>query len=269
MRQWLLTTLPNGLRLNRFPPKITSGKVLQFVIKNIVTRFGIPNKIVSDNGTQFENEEFSRFCYNNGIIKSFSSIAHPKANGAVEAANKKIKTILKKRLNKAKGKWVEELPLVLWAYRTSTKTATGHTPYSLTYRCVAMLPVEVEVPSHQRIAYAFDPNQELREESLDLIHGLRNEAAIRTAEYQRWMSKYYNSKVKPRTFGEGDLVLRRVLANTKDPADGMLGPNWEGPLVIHKEIPPGTYRLCRPDGNLVPRTWNAEHLRHYFPSMKN
>jgi len=55
---------------------------------------------------------------------------------------------LKKRLDNAKGKWVEELSLVLWAYRTSTKTATEHTQYSLTYGCEAMLPVEVEVPSH-------------------------------------------------------------------------------------------------------------------------
>ena len=60
--------------------------------------------------------------------------------------------------------WAVELPLVLWAYRASTKTATGHTPSSLTYGCEAMLPVEVEIPSHRRVAYAFDPNHELRKD---------------------------------------------------------------------------------------------------------
>lgn len=97
--------------------------MLKFVIKNIVTRFGIPNKIISENGTQFEGLEFTRLCDKNGIIKSFSSVAHPKANEAVEAVNKTIKTILKKRLDKVKENWIEELPLVLWAYRTSIETA--------------------------------------------------------------------------------------------------------------------------------------------------
>ncbi|MGV8691948.1 hypothetical protein ACV35Z_38770, partial [Pseudomonas aeruginosa] len=74
-----------------------------------------------------------------------------------------------------KGNWAEELPLVLWEYRTSTKMAMGHTPFSLTYLCEAMLPVEVEISSHRRVAYAIGPNQELRKESLDLIQGLWDE----------------------------------------------------------------------------------------------
>jgi len=113
-------------------PKITSGKLLRFVINNITTIFGIPYKIISNNGTQFENKEFSQFCWKNGIVKRFLSVAHPKANGAVEAANKTIKTILKKRLNKSKGKWVEELSLILWACRAFTKATAGHISFSLT-----------------------------------------------------------------------------------------------------------------------------------------
>jgi len=88
-----------------------------------------------------------------------------------------------------------------------------------------MLPIEVEVLSHQQIAYAFDSKKELRNVSLDLLHGLRDEAVVRMALYQQRMTKYYNSKVKTQTFRKGDLVIRRVLANTKNPTDGTLGPN--------------------------------------------
>ena len=92
---------------------ITTKKVLDFVIKNIVCRYGLPRKIVSDNGTQFDSDLFTDFCEKHGIIKSFSSVAHPQANGQVEAMNKMLKDTLKKRLEEAKGAWPEQLPEVL------------------------------------------------------------------------------------------------------------------------------------------------------------
>ena len=78
----------------------------------------MPRKIVSDNGTQFDSDFFTFFCEKNGIIKSFSSVAHPQENGQVEAVNKTLKSSMKKRLEEAKGRWTEELPRVLWAYKT-------------------------------------------------------------------------------------------------------------------------------------------------------
>ena len=65
-------------------------------------------------------------------------------------------------------------------------------------------------------------------------------------------------------FRVGDLVLRRVFLNTRDPAAGVLGPNWEGPYQIEDVLDPGTYKLARLNGELVPRYWNDEHLRKYY-----
>ena len=89
---------------------ITTKKVLDFVIKKIICRYGLPRKIVSDNGTQFDSDLFTDFCGRHGIIKSFSSVAHPQENGQVEAVNKMLKDTLKKRLEEAKGAWPEQLP---------------------------------------------------------------------------------------------------------------------------------------------------------------
>ena len=60
---------------------ITTKKVLDFVVKNIICRFGLPAKIVSDNGTQFDSDLFTDFCARHNIQKSFSEVAHPQANG--------------------------------------------------------------------------------------------------------------------------------------------------------------------------------------------
>ena len=70
---------------------------------------------------------------------------------------------MKKRLEEAKGRWPEELPNVLWSYRTTAHTSTGHTPFALAYGWEAMLPVEVEVPTRRRETYNQDDNHVLLE----------------------------------------------------------------------------------------------------------
>ncbi|KAL5542852.1 hypothetical protein UlMin_010562 [Ulmus minor] len=83
--------------------KITEQNVTNFIWKHIICRFGIPRELVSDHGTQFENERLRSTCRNLGITKIFSSPTHPKSNGQVEAVNKTIKYTLKKKLEKSKG----------------------------------------------------------------------------------------------------------------------------------------------------------------------
>ena len=78
------------------------------------------------------------------------------------------------------------------------------------------------------------------------------------------MAKYYNSRVKPRSFQMGDLVLKKVILATKDSREGKLGPNWEGPYLIIEVVRPGTYRIQNSEGKVLPHPWNAEHLKKYY-----
>ena len=97
-------------------------------------------------------------CQELGIHKLFSTPGHPQANGQVEAANKMIKDNLKMKLERLKGAWADELPMVLWAHNTTPKKATGETTFSLVFETEAVIPAEVGLPSYKVENYVKQEN---------------------------------------------------------------------------------------------------------------
>ena len=74
--------------------------------------------------------------------------------------NRTLLKIIKTKLDNAKGAWPEELPNVLWAYRTTARTPTGETPFKLTYGTEVVIPVEVRVTSTKRMVFSEEGNDE-------------------------------------------------------------------------------------------------------------
>ena len=132
---------------------ITQQNVKNFVWKNIVCRFRVPKVLVSDNGRQFDNTLFRDFCAHFRIQNYYSSPAHPQANSQAEVANRFLLKIIKTQLEGAKGVWPNELPGVLWAYRTIVRTDTGETPFKLAYRSEAVIPAKVHMANHRVMTY--------------------------------------------------------------------------------------------------------------------
>ena len=128
---------------------ITEKNVGSFVWRCIIYRFGIPRVFVSDNERQFDNDFFQDFCSQLGIKNHYFSPAHPQANGQVEVMNQSLLKIIKTRLEGTKGIWPEELPSILWAYRTTARTPTGETLFRLTYRSEAVISAEVRLTSYR------------------------------------------------------------------------------------------------------------------------
>ncbi|XP_057730395.1 uncharacterized protein LOC130945704 [Arachis stenosperma] len=113
------------------------------------------------------------------IKHQFTSVEHPQANGQAEVANKVILAGLKKRLQDAKGAWAEELPQVLWAYRTTPQFATGETPFRLAYGVEAIIPVEINEQSLRVSFYDEVGNVQGHKEELELLPEVREQAQIR------------------------------------------------------------------------------------------
>src|SRR6266487_3749988 len=242
--------------------KIGAAYILHFFKRNVLARFGIPQVVVTYNGTQFTNKKFQEFLTTIGTTQHFTSVEHPQTNGQAEAANRVLLRGLRRRMGASKGNWTEELHNVLWSYRTTPHSTTGETPFRLTYGTEAVIPVEIGEPS-SRIEYPLEENinDELLREELDLVEELRTGASLREATLKQKIAARHDKKVIKREFEAGGLVLRR---NLKDAREGKLAANWEGPYRVRAKTENGAYHLEDLYGKEIPRTWNAEKLKQYY-----
>ena len=119
---------------------------------------------------------------------------------------------------------MDELPEVLWAYRTTSLKPTGVSPFALTYGMKAVIPTEIGMPILQTKILR-KANTEAITKDLDMVNELQEAVVIRIASYQQRMTNLYNIWVRSRMFRVGDLVLRRVFENTTDPTTGKFQPN--------------------------------------------
>ena len=241
---------------------ISGEKICKFVWKQIVCRFGLPHTIVSDNGKQLAENPFKKWCEERSIRQSFTTVAHPQANGQTEVTNRTIVNGLKTRLENSTKSWVDELQSVLWAYRTTARRATGDTPYSLVYGSEAVIPIELSIPS-ARVAFTapLTNDRDLRT-NLDLVDELRRNAEIRQAVYKAAVEQHYNKRVKGTACRVGELVLRRNEASRQEPTR-KLGPKWEGPYRVTEARRNGSYMLETMQGKRLPRPWNITNLRRF------
>ena len=139
---------------------------------------------MSDNGKQFSNPKFRDFCTELGIKNYYSSPAHPQSNGQAEVTIRTLKTTLKTKLEDLKGKWVEYLPEVLWAYRTTCKSVTQETPFALAFGTEAVDPVEVGLKSPRIKLANIEHDEKVLRQNMDLLEEKREQVLKRMEDYQ-------------------------------------------------------------------------------------
>jgi transposase InsO family protein len=233
-------------------------------IKSIVFHFGVPYSIIMDNGTNFTSKEFKSYCEGLGIKLKFASVAHSKTNGQVKKVNGLVCSGIKKRLlaplEKAKSTWVDELPSVLWSLRTTPNAATQETPFFLVHGAEVVLPVEVTHEAPRVTADDEVTSTEALQDDIDALDEARDKALERATQYQQSLRNYHSSRVRPRSFVVGDLVLR-----LRQDSHGKLESPWVGPYIVTEVIPGGAYRLQdKKIGKDERNPWNAEQLRRFY-----
>ena len=247
--------------------EVKKETVIDFIKNNILFRYGIPRYIITDNGKNFSNKAMDKFCGQFKFKQYNSSMYYAAANGLAEAFNKTLCNLLKKVVGKGKKDWNERVGEALWAYRTTFRTATQMTPYSLVYGVEAVLPLESQIPS-LRIAIqeglTQEENARLRLEELEALDEKRLEAQQRIECYQARMSKSFNKKVRPRSFQVGDLVLavRRPIIITHKTGSKFV-PKWDGPYIVQEVYTGGAYKIVDQDGVRVGPI-NGKYLKKYY-----
>ena len=162
--------------------------------------------------------------------------------------------------------WSENLPLTLWAYRTSFRTSTGATPYSLVYSMEAVLPVEIEMGS-LRVALEYHISEtewdQFRYDQLSLLDERRLRAGDHVQAYKRKMTCAFRKRVKPDKFRKGDLVLKVPRGLINDPR-GKFRSNWSGPYVILDLTREEAIWLTNLDENQFMESVNVDQLKKFY-----
>ncbi|XP_058202690.1 uncharacterized protein LOC131317137 [Rhododendron vialii] len=159
--------------------EVKKETVVDFIKSNIIFRYGVPRHIITDNGTLFVNKLMDKLCNKFDFMQRTSSMYNAPATGLAEAFNKTLSNLLKKVVTKSRRDWHERIEKALWAYRTTYRTPTQATPYSLVYGVEAILPLERQIPS-LRIALqeglTDEENAKLRLAELEALDEKRLEA---------------------------------------------------------------------------------------------
>ena len=247
--------------------EVKAENVEDFIRTNLIYRFGVPARMMSDNGPSFKNRQIEKMCAKFKIKHHFSMGYNPAANGQAEAFNKVLFKFLKKVVSQNKRHWHMKLLESLWAYRTTTRTATRMTPYSLVYGGEAVLPLEVQIASlrvaiHEKLTE--DQTAKLRLRELDRLEEKRLQALQKLEAYQARMSRAFDKRVKRRSF-KGDLVLAVIRPmNITHQMTGKFEPKWEGPYIVKDVYSSGAYRIIYPDGEYCTPPVNGKFLKRYY-----
>jgi transposase InsO family protein len=178
---------------------LTSPKAVEFN-QEIMLRFGIPNSIITDLGSNFTSSEFFDFCEQRSIQIKYASVAHPRANGQVERANGMILDALRKKVfnksEKLRGKWIRELPYVVWSLRTQPSQVEPANPFFMVYGSKAVLPADLIFGAPRLTFESIAEAEATRLEDIDVLEEERLNVVIQSARYQQTLRRYHDKAVQ-------------------------------------------------------------------------
>nr|GEZ10929.1 reverse transcriptase domain-containing protein [Tanacetum cinerariifolium] len=232
MPQYTVDYLSKWVEAKALPTN--DARVVVKFLKSLFSRFSTPRAIISDRGTHFCNDQFTRVMIKYGVTHRLATAYHPQTSGHVEVSNRGLKRILERTVGENRTSWSDKLDDALWAFRTAYKTPIGCTPYKL-----------------RVIIESFN--------SMNLSE-LRDQAYENSVIYKERIKKLHDSKIKNRIFNFDDQVL---LFNSRlNIFSEKLKTRWSGPFTITRVFSYGTIELSQPDGTNFKA--NGHRVKHYF-----
>ena len=219
--------------------------------------FGIPETILSDQGTEFTSDIIKQLTKLYKIKHILCSVYHPESNGGLERSHSVLKSYLKHFLNDNQNNWDILIPHAMFCYNTHTHEATGKTPYELLFGRPARIPSSIA--NEPEFKYTYDDYYSQLKLRLNAIHKLAKEKLIQS----KLRSKIqYDKKLNPHIFKINDLVLIKAKAN-KPGLNKKLSPTFHGPYRIIKINPNNNTVVVQLKHNKKV-TYHTDMLKPYF-----
>eukprot|EP00253_Pinus_taeda_P032160 PITA_32160 len=170
--QWILTSTDYFTKwIEAIPTR--QGKdsvIISFLENNILSRFGCPHKLITDNAAASKSKRMVNFCDKYNISLGHSTAYHPQGNGLAESSNKSLVNIIKKLLEINKKSWHKKLVNALWADRVSQKKSIGMSPFELVYGTDVVFPTSLSVPVAKFLQEASDEEDPMQRRISQMIH---------------------------------------------------------------------------------------------------
>nr|GFA87149.1 DNA-directed DNA polymerase [Tanacetum cinerariifolium] len=177
------------------------ARVVVKFLKSLFSRFGTPKAIISDRGTHFCNDQFSRVMGKYEVTHRLSTSYLPQTSRQVEVTNRGLKRILERTVGENRASWSDKLEDALWAFQTAFKTSVGCTPYRLVYGKACHIPLELEHKAYWALKHAnFDLKTagDHRKLQLNELNELRDQAYENSLIYKERTKKLHDDKIKNR-----------------------------------------------------------------------
>ncbi|KAL3699575.1 hypothetical protein R1sor_017597 [Riccia sorocarpa] len=235
----------------------------KFIYENIITRFGVPVELVSDQGGHFLNGVIEELTTHYKVKHRFSTPYYPQCNGQAESTNKILIVVFRKLVERHPVNWDASIPSVLWAMRTTYKATTNHTPFHMVFGVEALVPMEFIVPT-LKIATEYNLNleemlQRRLKELLQLEESMEQAFAHQCAVQER-RKRYVDKRRKMFNFKKDDKVLYCVA--TGKIKRRKLKYIWEGPYIVQTVLDNGNICIVNDDKSFI-QIVNGNKLRPY------
>lgn len=227
----------------------TGEEIVKFIYEEIVMRFGCPEEIISDRGSNFMSKVVKQYMRKIKTKHNLTSAFHPRSNGKCERLNQTFKRMLIKYVNGEVHSWDEHMDTALFACRIRKHATTGFSPFYLTYGVEPKIPGDSHRPFISTLTE--QDSELLSQDVLTHLRKLREDRYIaedrlrRQAELDKtkWDSMLKNNQIQ--TFNVGDYVLLRHESKTG------LEFQWMGPYkVIKRNLDFNTYQIQEIEGKL-------------------
>lgn len=209
-------------------PNQTAETVAREFVHKIITRYGVPKRLLTDQGCNFVSSLLRGVCTLLGVQKLRTTPYHPQCNGMIERLHKTLADMLSHFFSPDGKNWDEIVPFALMAYRSAQHVATGFSPHML------MFGQEMKLPEADDLALKPETDENTQFQFDDLVEKLRKvrEIAIRNSESSKERNKkYYDKKSKLKHYKLGDHVYLHDPTVKRGPQK-KFGKSWKGPYEV-------------------------------------